>query len=361
MLMHGKGCPCALAFLAFIRGCCLVDTTSQVSNEVFPGTRIVRIVFFSSGHLATDKKVGRKNNKPGSGQQARKKPVPISSQLFKLETRDTRLRQLGGTMAVFLSNVSDYIEPSMNCVNPLKIGEGSDSGSVQNSGTTSDDKVKKTQQKVSLSYEGQAAPKPVVASITLSDCLACSGCITSTESVLVDAQSTSSLEDAVGRGDRVCFMLSALSVVELQRHWEMVAGKGLGRRAVSAFVRERLREFSEGRCVILSSDNSSVRRIWADASYDEFLARFDGGSGPVLAGHCPGLVCYAEKSAHDLVDTLSAIRSPTMISAKLARGAFGEGRAFLTAVEPCYDKKLEVTRSDYRDEAAKVRGGEGAL
>ena len=259
-------------------------------------------------------------------------------------------------MAVFLSNVSDYIEPSMNCVNPLKIGEAStvalDDKASNDVGSLKDGSSK---QKVSLSYEGQDAPKPVVASISLSDCLSCSGCITSTESVLVDAQSTSSLSDAVGRGEYVCFLLSASSVVELQRHWEAVADKDLGRRAVSAFVRERLSEFSEGRCVILASDNSGVRRVWADASYDEFRARFDTGSAPVLAGHCPGLVCYAEKSAHDLVDTLSAIRSPTMISAKLARGALGEGRVFLTAVEPCYDKKLEVTRSVYMDEAAKVR------
>ncbi|GMI12647.1 hypothetical protein TrVE_jg3115 [Triparma verrucosa] len=266
-------------------------------------------------------------------------------------------------MSVFLSNVSDYIEPSMACVNPLFNGSDdlekppSSDDIAPNTNTSTNNNSKK---KMSLNYEDQppqkTEPSRPPPTISLSDCLACSGCVTSTESVLVNEQQTSALSDAVKRNQFVTFLMSVSSLVELQRFYERSSGKTLARGVVGGLVERRLRSFTNNECEVLTSDSDAVTRVWAKQSYEEFQQRLEVQNTPVVASHCPGLVCYAEKTAHEFVPLLSAIKSPLMISSKAIKSSTPQNSPpkFIVAVEPCYDKKLEATRPDYRDEASKI-------
>ncbi len=67
------------------------------------------------------------------------------------------------TGVVKLANIDDYISPAQNCIQP---------------------KIMKPD-----------AAKKEVATVSLNDCLACSGCITSAESILVDKMSLSRMKE----------------------------------------------------------------------------------------------------------------------------------------------------------------------
>lgn len=73
---------------------------------------------------------------------------------------------------------------------------------------------------------------------------------------------------------------------------------------------------------------------------------------PILNSICPGWVCYAEKTHGDLiVPFLSRVKSPQQIMGsivkRLWKGASSD-KVFYVTLMPCYDKKLEASRSYFQ-------------
>lgn len=192
------------------------------------------------------------------------------------------------------------------------------------------------------------------ASISLADCLACSGCITSAESVLVSAQSTEKFVALLAERARteapLVVSLSPQAVASLAAHY------GLTQRAAT----EKLcaffaREF--GAAAVLDETvgfEVAVAEVAADlvARLDAVRAAGPGAGArrgvlPLLASECPGWVCYAEKTHPETLGHISTARSAMAVVAAMAKAHFG--RACVHAsVQPCYDKKLEAARSDLR-------------
>jgi iron only hydrogenase large subunit-like protein len=82
---------------------------------------------------------------------------------------------------------------------------------------------------------------------------------------------------------------------------------------------------------------------------------------PVLASACPGWVCYAEKAQGDLLPLMSTVRSSQGIMGALVKnwwagqmGLSPNGVYHVTAM-PCYDKKLEASRSDFYNSVHQTR------
>jgi iron only hydrogenase large subunit-like protein len=274
---------------------------------------------------------------------------------------------------------------------------------------------------VSLSLGGGAgggaapeAPVPVTARVSLSDCLACSGCVTSAETVLMEQQSAGELRRLLQDGSvaGVVVMLSPQALASLALY--------LGAPdAAAAYA--RLAWFFKARlgCAAVVDTQVGLDLVLAEAG-DEALRRlaaaWQGGGGggggsssgsggaplplappppwlpppcslpasathqraspaapllphphphapaaplPVLSSACPGWVCYAEKSAPEALPYASSCRSPQQSTGALVRallGAWGgapPGRVATVAVMPCYEKKLEASRKDFD------AGGEG--
>lgn len=99
-------------------------------------------------------------------------------------------------MSVFLNNLDDFILPSQGCVNPFVLNK-KPQGAVKSAPTRitlqsdfSSTEYEKSRQpdliksRASVSSNGQK-----VAAVSLNDCLACSGCVTSAETVLIQEQS----------------------------------------------------------------------------------------------------------------------------------------------------------------------------
>ncbi|KAL3764469.1 hypothetical protein ACHAW5_000133 [Stephanodiscus triporus] len=183
-------------------------------------------------------------------------------------------------MPVFINNVDDYLGPSQACVNPLFAPPSKSAQSAD--GVNDSDKVTSTNGRKATSQISDASPHadqirprrrqrpdpriiknddgdrvrlvnykdndiddgkqiPVVnanvttqtitkkarATVTLSDCLSCSGCVTSAEAVLMSHHSIDSLREAShSQNQRIVFTISPASLADLYRHLYLEDGDG---------------------------------------------------------------------------------------------------------------------------------------
>ena len=194
---------------------------------------------------------------------------------------------------------------------------------------------------------------PSSAQITLADCLACSGCVTSAESILIQAQSTEEfIQNTVkNKGEKVVvvtvapqvrasfamhFSVSFLSnITYISYHfcsWEEIMQNILFHfplflslsfpasfQTTIATAMKKIVFFLKKHCgVDYVFDSSFGREITLLEKKKEFLDKYDqlgggkggekglgGGKGaegfPVLCSACPGWVCYAEKRHGDYI------------------------------------------------------------
>lgn len=123
-------------------------------------------------------------------------------------------------------------------------------------------------------------------------------------------------------------------------------------------LQESIKEFDE-------------RRAWRDkgkakATIDN-LTDTDGnrvpapGPLPMLASACPGWVCYAEKAQGDLLPMMAAARSSQAIMGALVKDwlakkmGLSPDKIYHVTAMPCYDKKLEASRSDFYSSVYSTR------
>lgn len=197
--------------------------------------------------------------------------------------------------------------------------------------------------------------------VSLHDCLACSGCITSAETVLLQSQSIDEfMAQLADRATTVVVSLSPQSVVSLAAVYGLQPADFVG----------RLTAVLKTNGVDAVFDVSWARDISLIESSREFLHRFqaadlennnsrskdasDRRTLPILASACPGWVCYAEKTHGEyILPFISKVKSPQAImgTAVKRRWAAAMGidpaRIYHCTVMPCYDKKLEAYRDDF--------------
>lgn len=104
-------------------------------------------------------------------------------------------------------------------------------------------------------------------------------------------------------------------------------------------------------------------------SRNEFLERFKSSATdknvqnlPMLASSCPGWVCYAEKThGNFILPYISTTRSPQQIMGVLVKQWLASkvgipaNRIYHVTVMPCYDKKLEASRTDFYSEVTESK------
>ncbi|RWS24171.1 tetratricopeptide repeat containing cytosolic Fe-S cluster assembly factor-like protein, partial [Leptotrombidium deliense] len=185
--------------------------------------------------------------------------------------------------------------------------------------------------------------------ITLGDCLACSGCITSAETVLIAKQSHKELFSVLNE-NKVNPENSRVIVVSLshQSIASLAAKFGLTFQEAAEKLSSLFREI--GASYVF--DLTFARHISLIESQKEFEQRFANGT-PVLTSTCPGFVCYAEKTHGELlVPYLSRVRSPQQIMGAFVKYVWRsqmriDKKIYHVTVMPCYDKKLEASREEF--------------
>lgn len=239
-----------------------------------------------------------------------------------------------------LGDLNDFIAPSQACIVSLK-------GSKK---PLLDKKPDRPQ--VVLTPKQQLEP----VKISLKDCLACSGCITSAETVMLEKQSLDEFLSALTKGKDVVVSLSPQSRASIAVHY--------GISPLRVF--KKLTAFLKSLGVKAVFDTSCSRDIVLIEACNEFVNRFkQGGSEdgddnnahsplPVLSSACPGWICYAEKTLGSFVlPYVSSVKSPQQAIGAAIKHHLCQAlglrleEIYHVTVMPCYDKKLEAARDDF--------------
>ncbi|XP_034251403.1 probable cytosolic Fe-S cluster assembly factor GI11683 [Thrips palmi] len=253
-----------------------------------------------------------------------------------------------------LTDLDDFITPSQECIKPVVVEKTP-------SATGAKIKIQDDGSYVQMNDVGQAQKLQRV-DITLSDCLACSGCITSAESVLITQQSqdemlrvfenNKKLKEAGNASEAKLIVVS----ISVQPVLSLAARFGLAPQDAFSKLSGYLK--SIGADIVLDMTLSEDLSLLE--SENEFLERFrsklDGSKAilPMLTSSCPGWVCYAEKTHGSFIlPYISSTKSPQQIQGTLVKQYLANTKGYRAAqiyhvtVEPCYDKKLEASRSDF--------------
>lgn len=225
------------------------------------------------------------------------------------------------------------------------------------------------------------------AQISLTDCLACSGCVTSAEAVLVSLQShtevLSTLDSApqlkvVGPGPDGRYTVEGLE--DESRRLFVASVSPQTRASLAAACGNGVTEQEAGRMIqrLLTGDaglkaggkwgngftwvvdTNTAREACLVLGSDEVLdgsiaPTADKPTKPILTSSCPGWVCYAEKTHPHVLPHLSRVKSPqalmgTLLKTTLSRTlGIPPDRIWHLAVMPCFDKKLEASREELTD------------
>ncbi|XP_055902229.1 probable cytosolic Fe-S cluster assembly factor GK14772 [Eupeodes corollae] len=256
--------------------------------------------------------------------------------------------------ALQLTDLDDFITPSQECIKPVTI-----------------EKTKsKTGAKITIQDDGYyeetstGVQKLQKVEITLQDCLACSGCITSAEGVLITQQSqeellkvlnenqNNKLQGNVEKVKTIVFTVSQQPILSLAQRYELTP--------------EECSKHLAGYFKSLGADMVLNTKIADDLalieSRTEFVERFRNQQLPMLSSSCPGWVCYAEKThGNFILPLISSTRSPQQIMGMLVKQFLAQKlnvpmeKIYHVTVMPCYDKKLEASREDFFSEANNSR------
>lgn len=206
-------------------------------------------------------------------------------------------------------------------------------------------------------FQSGVAQKLQKVEISLSDCLACSGCITSAESVLVTQQSQEELLRVFKENKQLSEESAKLIIVSISIQ-PVISLATLYNLTVNDCAGKLITYFRNlGAHLVV--DMAIAEDFALLENQREFIHRFratqsDGikNSLPMLASSCPGWVCYAEKTHGSyILPYISHIKSPQQIMGSLIKNwttSQTRGRQiYHVTVMPCYDKKLEAAREDF--------------
>ncbi|KAK6909480.1 cytosolic Fe-S cluster assembly factor NAR1 [Kwoniella mangroviensis CBS 10435] len=281
--------------------------------------------------------------------------------------------------ALTITDLDDFLTPSQACIIPVrnKPSTTAEEGSTEIQ-IDSNNNYYEVSTYPTDNVNGGPGPSTMngkkaleKAEINLNDCLACSGCITSTESLLITLQSQNEVLEFIQSNPTAldpnapCHKprLPILSISpQTLASLSAAYSSAQSRPTIPLLVLlRRVRAF-------LSRQEKGGWKVWDTTfarhmslketvvEYHERKDKKDKGKStelPMLASACPGWVCYAEKAQGDMLHLLSNARSSQGIIGALAKDWYGHkmnhkpNEIYHVTAMPCYDKKLEASRSDF--------------
>ncbi|KAJ5935453.1 Iron hydrogenase [Penicillium verhagenii] len=278
-------------------------------------------------------------------------------------------------MSAILSadDLNDFISPGVACIKPVE--------SLPKS-------TKEPQNPYEVTTEDKVEPENLPpAQISLTDCLACSGCVTSAEAVLISLQShtevlntldanaeipltQSPLGTTVGSGgfkDGKIFVAS----VSPQVRASLAATYGISEKEAGYMIDQFLRGpqglrsgGKQGSAFTWVVDTNAMREAVLVLTSDEVSESLVDATNegqhappkrPILSSACPGWICYAEKTHPFVLPHLSRLKSPQAMSGTFLKTVLSKSlgvppsQIWHLAVMPCFDKKLEASREELTD------------
>ncbi|KAL8784652.1 MAG: hypothetical protein Q9195_008955 [Heterodermia aff. obscurata] len=284
-------------------------------------------------------------------------------------------------MSAILSadDLNDFISPGVACIKPVETLPLQTPDNAYE--VTTEDKVT------------EHAP----AQISLTDCLACSGCVTSAEAVLVSLQShaevlntldahpaidpsrlrrqyvdgaaQTTMDEGVGDLDEEGRLFVAS--VSPQVRASIAATYNVSEREAGHMIDHLLggrdglaRGGRHGNSFTWIVDTNAMREASLVLGADEVLNSLAQPTSqqhppppkpPILTSACPGWICYAEKTHPHILPHLSRLKSPQALTGTLLKTTLSHhlhispSQIWHLAIMPCFDKKLEASREELTD------------
>jgi len=332
--------------------------------------------------------------------------------------------------SVFITDVDDYLAPSQACVNPIftsdkkptiddanEIDMSASQTPVASEGAVVIPRARRRRRGFATSNnhknDAPAVTMPINSKISskdtetvakvsasIADCLACSGCITTAESVLLQEQhSLQALKQRLQAHHQaeqtskvhVVVTISPASFADLFRHLKLndtvQHRQQLTTCLSQALKLQAVEEERYSTSTLCSVLDARVPLEWSlQASVDEFCANYQArektrtSQTPLVSSSCPAVVCLVEKTRTSVLSYLSKVKSPMALAAaywqtmlqdkpsnkesSISAEVLPNGNVqmptntnpktlrrkyFHVAIMPCHDKKLEATRPEFRD------------
>lgn len=278
-------------------------------------------------------------------------------------------------MSAILSadDLNDFISPGVACIKPVETLPAE----VPAQDATLEHEV---------ILDGQQSQAMAPAHISLTDCLACSGCVTSAEAVLVSLQSHSEVLNTLDSGPQLRVLgpgpdgkFTVEGLEDESRKLFIASVSPQTRASLAAACGNGVNEQDAGRMIkrLLAGedglrsggrwgngftwvvDTNTAREACLVLGSDEVLgasiATRNNPAQPILTSSCPGWVCYAEKTHPHVLPHLSRVKSPQALMGTLLKTILSHvlgippDRIWHLAVMPCFDKKLEASREELTD------------
>ncbi|KAL2067124.1 hypothetical protein VTL71DRAFT_1548 [Oculimacula yallundae] len=293
-------------------------------------------------------------------------------------------------MSAILSvdTLNDFISPGVACIKPIET-------------LPAKPQDENNEYEVSFNTEAPLPSDLSPAQISLTDCLACSGCVTSAEAVLVSLQSHAEVLSELDSGPALRLKRdgSGLENVEDGGRIYVASVSPQTRASIAATFKVTEREAGymieqllsgprgiKGRAVYRNGfqwvvDTNVAREACLVLGADEVMHSMLAGEGtsnevevgsaakqpkkPILSSSCPGWICYAEKTHPHILPHLSRLKSPqalmgTLLKTTLSRKlGISPDRIWHVAIMPCFDKKLEASREELTDAVWEGTGTRG--
>lgn len=298
-------------------------------------------------------------------------------------------------MSAILSadDLNDFISPGVACIKPVETlpKQAPQEINVRSHGpvifthadgwdqayeVTTEDKIQK-----------EDAPP---AQISLTDCLACSGCVTSAEAVLVSLQSHAEVLNALDSQTSIdpLYLASSqrsepingrlfVASVSPQVRANLAATYGVSEAEAGWMIDQLLggpqglkAGGQHGNGFKWIVDTNAMREASLVLGAEEVLESLstsktpvsnDDGAAtttpkkPILSSACPGWICYAEKTHPHVLPHLSRLKSPQALTGTLLKTVLSQrfnirpDQIWHVSIMPCFDKKLEASREELTD------------
>ncbi|KAJ3439335.1 cytosolic fe-s cluster assembly factor [Anaeramoeba flamelloides] len=297
----------------------------------------------------------------------------------------------------------DDFAPSQVCINPLVQSKNKESTQITLTLEDLDDNSFNNENGMGLEPESESESEEEEVQLTLADCLACSGCITSIESILVNKQSLYKFIKAVSNKKQdnkvVIVSLSPQTRASVATYLNITPFEAQ-ERITDLFVKlgvHSVYDLSFGRDLYLRGlgeeflsnckqiekidkdyfevkkktqpkvqlNNLSLLLDENDEELDDKLeikieqetqseGKFNKSNFPTFVGNCPAWVCLAEKRYPELIlPKMSKIMPEQEIMGYLLKKKVAallnrkEEDIYHVSLMSCYDKKLEASREEF--------------
>lgn len=241
-------------------------------------------------------------------------------------------------MSAILSadDLNDFILPGVACIKPVETPASAppEAGEVEL-------QIDENGNPLEISKIDGKLSKLQPAQISLADCLACLGCITSAEEVLVAQHSHGQLLNALQSPTDKVFVAS----VSHQSRASLAAAYGVSVATMDGHMIRFLAQL--GFTYVVGT--AVGRKI---SLIEEAAASARQPQKPVLSLVCPGWVLYAEKTHPHVLPYMSGVKLAQQITGSMLKEVVShdlgipKSRIYHLSIMPCFDKKLESARPE---------------